>query len=704
LNLSQLPSINARINKLLEVLRNGTYLLVVDGLEVMLWNNEKRNEVCHFLTQVAETTRLIITSREVLEIDRLHTYKLPDIESQAALSIFLNNIEAERRIEANADQIAKRIVDDLLGRHPLAIELAARLTRRPDMTIASLKQALESRRLSLLNDPAWVDRPAKLRDVQLSIDLSYQGLNPTERLTFTQLTVLQNPWDEATGRAVTGLDNNEWLQIHNELFDLSLLRIQQGKYVFHPLIREFGYNHLADKVTAHKRAADYLSRSKNPMDRAEAYYHATQTQDFNQAANILLGVYSDLRTRGHYAQLLTMISETLNIQSVQDYRFHLWQAEILRLLGFVDKALKRLQWMLQRLSLQPAERVLVLNERARILKELDRPGDINQAIRDHAECIKICDTLPGLEGVDDLWLREKRANSLHDLGMLFHYYKKTPVALLFAEELYTISATSWRKIAEIDDRGKVNEALSLKQLAELAAWPGNPRMNIEQARVLFEKAIGIFRTASEEHYVAETLFQVAKLNQDIGLFDYALNQFKECESLYRNSGLKPEAAIMVKQQGEIFQDRTDGKREVDKALELYSRALQDLPDYQDKWSRRCTVKAYYRRGEAYLEVGRLAEARSDFLEGTKLALEIEQGSDSDRKQTVRSFCALTNTYKIAGSPPFPPTLLEKAKSIFEGYGFYLNMNSWQKIDCRCILKDKKRGTDWFHHNSLIFIH
>lgn len=696
LDLSQLSSTTARINKLIEAFKKGKYLLIIDGLEVMLRDDVKREEVSHFLTHVSETTKLIITSREVLELDNIHSYELPDIDPQAALSIFKDNIEIKRRSEVNADQIAYRIVDYLLGCHPLAIEIAARLTRRPDMTIAALEKRLESGRLSLLNDPAWANRPEKLRDVQVSIDLSFQELNERERLAFTQLAVLQNPWDEATGIAVTELGKNEWLQIHNALFDMSLLRIQQGKYVFHPLIKEFGYAHLSDKVTTHLRAANYLSRSRNPIDRAEAYDHAMRAQDFKLAKNILLKVYNDMRAKGRYAQLLSMISEALNTQPSQDYRFHLLQAELLRLLGSIDKALKRLQWMLQRLSLQPAERVLVLNEHARILKELDRPGDIDQAIRDHNECLKICDALTGKEGIDEMWLHTTRANVLHDLGMLFHYYKKTSSALMFAEELYTISAITWHNMAKIDNNCKVNEALSLKQLAELTAWPGNPKRNIEEARLRFEKAIEIFRDASAEHYLADTLFQVAKLNQYIGQFDIALSQFEECESLYRRSGLEPEVAIMVKQQGEIFQDRTDGKRNISKALDLFSRALQDLPNYQDKWSRRCTVKALYRRGEAYLEVGRPSEARDDFFNGTNLALNIEQGSESERKQIVRSFCALTNAYRMTDNPVFPISLLDKVRPIFESYDYDLSMNSWREVDCRNILEEPE--SKWFHHN------
>jgi hypothetical protein len=695
LTLAQQAPVETRVRQVLEALRRQRYLLVVDGLEAAL-DGEATPEVVRFLERVARRTRLLTTSRESIQMDGVDEYPLPDISPDAAQALFWDHAGRECRAEGGAGQRVERIVVELLERHPLAIEIAARLTRRSDTTLARLERQLERERIALLNDPSWVSRPERQRNVFASFELSYQTLERKERTALSQLAALVNPWTEETGRALTGLSKETWREVKNGLQDAALLRWRESSYSLHALVREFAYDHLSDRVRVHRRAANHLASDPSPILRAEAHYHAIQAQDPTRARDILFDVYEALREMSQYRQLYEMVEETLNQLGTDDTRLRLNQAELLRALGKVNKADAILKWLLSNHDLSPAYRAIALNERARLLKERDLPGDREQAIEVHSRCLELCESLErtrDLKPSSRRWVQSKRANALHDLGMLFHYYRRSTADLRLAEELYTASATLWGKLTTFPD-WDLHQALSFKQLGELKTWLDYPGRNLDQARSLLEQARDMFAARGERRYWADTVFQLAKLERAAGRFARALDQLRECESTYRACGLDREAAIMVKQQGKIWQDRSDGERDVVRAIGLYDRALRHLPTYTDKWSRRSTVKSYYRRGEAALELGRRGAAREDFERALRHALEVGPESRSDHRRIIRTFCALAQIYRH-DDDTFSQSIIEQAAGAFERTGYDLDSRSWRAVDCRALLGEE---IDWRHHH------
>ncbi|HUV82628.1 MAG TPA: tetratricopeptide repeat protein, partial [archaeon] len=108
------------------------------------------------------------------------------------------------------------------------------------------------------------------------------------------------------------------------LIDKSLLETDhEGHYWLHPLVREFAYDDLKNKIEVHEIALQYyLLLLPLPEERTskediqpliEAHYHACRAEDYNKAFNIIMdnNIHEDLDRWGNYRTLIDLFLKLL---------------------------------------------------------------------------------------------------------------------------------------------------------------------------------------------------------------------------------------------------------------------------------------------------------------------------------------------------------------------------------------------------------
>jgi len=148
------------------------------------------------------------------------------------------------------------------------------------------------------------------------------------------------------------------------LMEKSLLETDhEGSYWLHPLVREFAYDDLEDKIEVHKIAMQYYLSIPLPKERTskediqpllEAHYHACRAEDYNKAFNIMMdnNINGDLDKWGNYRTLIDLCLDLLPEDHFKDkplLNIEIHSVLLLDLgniyiyLGKVEKAIKYIQ-------------------------------------------------------------------------------------------------------------------------------------------------------------------------------------------------------------------------------------------------------------------------------------------------------------------------------------------------------------------------
>ncbi|MBE9540982.1 MAG: tetratricopeptide repeat protein, partial [Proteobacteria bacterium] len=107
------------------------------------------------------------------------------------------------------------------------------------------------------------------------------------------------------------------------LIDKSLLETDhEGSYWLHPLVREFAYDDLENKIEVHEIAMQYYLSLSLPEERTskediqpliEAHFHACRAEDYNKALNIIIDnkLHEDLDRWGNSRTLIDLYLDLL---------------------------------------------------------------------------------------------------------------------------------------------------------------------------------------------------------------------------------------------------------------------------------------------------------------------------------------------------------------------------------------------------------
>jgi DNA-binding SARP family transcriptional activator/predicted ATPase len=232
--------------QLIERLRNAQALLVFDNAEHL----QGFGNWLALLLAACDRLKALVTSRArldmagewLLPLEGLPVPDTDEIETEA-----LRAFDAVRLFEArayrlhpdfdnrsNATEVAALV--RAVGGLPLAIELAAAWVRL--LPVAEIRRELEGS-LDFLGSAH--SRGGRTHSVRDSFEHSWKLIAPAEQRALARLAVFQGDFSRESARAVAGAA----LPLLAALADKSLLRgSDQGRFMFHPLIRQFALEKL----------------------------------------------------------------------------------------------------------------------------------------------------------------------------------------------------------------------------------------------------------------------------------------------------------------------------------------------------------------------------------------------------------------------------------------------------------------------------
>jgi tetratricopeptide (TPR) repeat protein len=115
---------------------------------------------------------------------------------------------------------------------------------------------------------------------------------------------------------VTGLAEEAWFPVRDELRAKSFLRRDSDRYWLHPLIRDFALGHLSDVLGGHRLAATYLqaqasSAGITPDEGLALPTHWLEAADWDQAARAALLLEEELSRQGYWEPIAARLSAAL---------------------------------------------------------------------------------------------------------------------------------------------------------------------------------------------------------------------------------------------------------------------------------------------------------------------------------------------------------------------------------------------------------
>jgi predicted ATPase len=223
-------------------------LIVLDGAE-----NLSEDTLEQIFPGTRNCSMIVTTRTRFPKLERVgQTITLDVLSPDASISL-LKQSAGYQRILSNSN--AAREVCQVLGHHPLAIEVAGRLARSRNWTMQSL---LENLQLPALGSSEAVD---PLAPVTRALSVSYDSLSGEERRALMAAAIFEGDFDPTGLAYVADQPEGTTIYLLDNLVNRSLIFRGTGQsYRLHPLVRAY-VRHVTEKITLQemrRRHAQYF--------------------------------------------------------------------------------------------------------------------------------------------------------------------------------------------------------------------------------------------------------------------------------------------------------------------------------------------------------------------------------------------------------------------------------------------------------------
>lgn len=232
-----------------DIASGGNFLLFVDNV------NKSISEDPSLKRLATIPGAVILTSRQTSFGDEFEPYQIGFLDKEQCMEIFksIRYRDSEKDISAEEIQDLEYIIETLVGRHTITVELLAHLARVKLWEIKKLREELEEKKFRLL-----FHKDGKLINIQESYEKLYSlsGLTEAEKNIMEAFSVFPyifleasvcNEWLLADAGVredddiLMGLYEKGWLQ----------LDIEQKSYALHPVFAQFIYDGYMPKKEKH---------------------------------------------------------------------------------------------------------------------------------------------------------------------------------------------------------------------------------------------------------------------------------------------------------------------------------------------------------------------------------------------------------------------------------------------------------------------
>lgn len=559
-----------KIARLLETLRNGHYVILLDNLEDLL-NDQGQitdDDLGLFFERAlasSQGAQLMVTSRVALAFRR----EVMRFDRQVKLLEGLpteDGVELLRELDPNGDYGLCDAPEEQLAE---AVELAHGVPR-----------ALEVLAGILANDPfAALDEVLgtfyEQEDVvQALIEENYQRLDRDARRVIEALAVFRKPVpplavDYLLEPFAPGLDVPSVMQRLTRTNIVSVDRAAKT-VTLHPIDQDYAYSQLPEEDEAEtdytrqaleRRAADYYVQLRTPEETWESiedlepqlneFEHRVRAEDYDRACCVLEPVdFGYLHLWGHYGRLNELREKLVghlkapSLQAInRDSLGRLYHD-----LGQFEKAID-----LHKQALSIAREInnrqikmTFLNNLGRVYHDLGRS---EYAIRLHKKALLIARERENLR---------EQGNQLSRLGRAYRQLGHFDQALEFFEESLVIT----RKVGDRRREGDI-----LGSMGKVYSACGQ----MEQAIRLHEKALAVAREICHRWGEGANLGYLGMVYSDLGQNKQAVKILREALVITREIGDRRNEIIWLNTLGEVY--RLLGQ--VRRASQLYEKALEN---------------------------------------------------------------------------------------------------------------------------------
>jgi DNA-binding CsgD family transcriptional regulator len=302
------------VDDLVAYLRDMDMLIILDNFEHLL----------HYAPQVAyllqhtRKLRVLVTSRELLRIQgevvfALEGLQIPleveQVQTCAGYQLYMQRAQAVYADFAlrDGDETAIHALCQVVDGMPLALELAAGWASV--MSVQETYQRLQAN-LDLLATIEQ-DRPERQRSIRVTIDYSWQLLEqPTQNVLLRLGVFHPDGFSLQAAEEIAGAT----LQDIQQLLSASLLQHshRQGRFAFHPLIRQY----IREKLTAdealwkqiqHRHGEYYLQFVVDQIEFIRRKMDIHIAKRFNEEIYNLYKAWYYALTHGHYDWLMAAV-------------------------------------------------------------------------------------------------------------------------------------------------------------------------------------------------------------------------------------------------------------------------------------------------------------------------------------------------------------------------------------------------------------
>jgi len=480
-----------------------------------------------------------------------------------------------------------------------------------------------------------------------------------------------------------------------KLIDKSLLETDhKGTYWLHPLVKEFAYDDLGNKIETHKVALQYYLALHLPEKRTkkedvqpliEAHYQACMAQEYDKAASIIIDyeLYQDLEMWGNYRTLVELFTGVLSKDHFRDKPLlsdMVVHSNILACLGIAYYALgdarKAFEYyeivlkFAQKIGNRQAEGVLLGN----IGMAFQALGDARKAIEYYEKALKIAQEI-GNKEAEGMWLGNfgNAYRDLSDAGKAIGYYEK---ALKIAQEIEDRQAEgTWlgslgnayrdlsnaRKALEYYEKA-LKIAQEIGDRRNEGAWLGDIGMafqalgDVRKANEYYEKALKIAQEIGDRRNEGMWLGNFGNAYRDLSDARKAIGYYEKALKIAQEIGDRQAEGSWLGSLGYIYRNLGD----VRKAIEYYEKALKIA---QEIGNRRIESAGLNNLGVAFEYLEKYDLALACYLLARKICKEIR---DPEIKATENNIKELKTKIGEKNFQKLMDTVEQKAKEIIQG--------------------------------------
>ena len=324
------------INALVQCLRLGQYLLVIDNLESLLQSDNKWRSLFYeefFRTWIeyGGGSKILVTTRQKPELEGFAWLSLKGLKQEEAASL-LRELGIQGEVEAFAE---------LVDGHPLLLKWVANLIKDEypeDPNLERLQDLGLGNLREILADSGVVERHYRESVAMvLVLDVSFENLTDWQKIWLQNISVYRGTFDEEAVVAVFPQRDESWSlpvpreeveQEFRQLIKRSFLEEklcpQRRQFTFHPVVLEYVRYKAGEQAEVHRRVIDYYysKAQEQPWlsiddleEYLEIFYHLCQLEEYAEAGEILSYCHDFLDLQGYYSAIVE-----LNQQLVENWK------------------------------------------------------------------------------------------------------------------------------------------------------------------------------------------------------------------------------------------------------------------------------------------------------------------------------------------------------------------------------------------------